>query len=172
MMKLNTLFLPKQLCLRAVSEVWTIRYAKISQRKVILQTIVPQTLLIQSPRFSKKYILGAIKLWLKKKAYLHFSQQLQTFSHQFDLPYKKLTVRGQRARWGSCTEDKSLSLNYKLLFIPKPLADYILLHELCHTRHFNHSKHFWALVEKHDPQHEEKQKALLKAYRYLPRHLG
>ncbi|MGC1525969.1 MAG: M48 family metallopeptidase, partial [Phormidesmis sp.] len=61
------------------------------------------------------------------------------------------------------------SLNFKLLFLPRPLVHYVLVHELCHTVHMNHSKHFWALVAKKQPDYQWRRDALKKAWRYVPR---
>ena len=67
------------------------------------------------------------------------------------MTYGKLSVRGQRTLWGSYSSSGTLSLNYKLLFLPPELVDYVVLHELAHTRHMDHSRAFWRLLDKMIP---------------------
>ncbi len=64
----------------------------------------------------------------------------------------KVTVRQQKTRWGSCSPKNTISLNIKLALLPVELADYVMLHELVHTRVHNHSRRFWAELDKYVPQ--------------------
>lgn len=82
-------------------------------------------------------------------------------------PISKLTVRNQKSRWGSCSHTGALSFNYRILFLPDDLADYIVAHELCHVREMNHSKRFWDLVAFTIPDHKERRKELRKLERSL-----
>src|SRR5690606_14502003 len=83
--------------------------------------------------------------WLKKMAKIYLASQLNKISEVTQLSYKNLTIRDQQTRWGSCTRDKNISLNFRILFLPEHLASHILIHELCHTVHLNHSDKFWSL---------------------------
>jgi predicted metal-dependent hydrolase len=74
-----------------------------------------------------------------------------------------VTVRGQRTRWGSCSPTGRISLNWRLLQLPPAVADYVLLHELTHLRHLNHSRRFWQELERVCPGHREA-RAWLKAH--------
>ncbi len=76
---------------------------------------------------------------------------LERCSQQSQLFYKRLLIRGQRTVWGSYSSTGTLSLNYKLLFIRPELVDYVLLHELAHTRHLDHSPEFWRLLDSLKP---------------------
>ncbi|MDP9211777.1 MAG: M48 family metallopeptidase [bacterium] len=68
--------------------------------------------------------------------------------------YRRLSVRRVTSRWGSCSRGGTLSFNYKLLFLPERLVDYVVVHELCHLRELNHSSRFWALVRGALPDYE------------------
>jgi predicted metal-dependent hydrolase len=81
----------------------------------------------------------------------HLTAILERISRETDSIYEKITFRCQKTLSGSCTNRKNINLNIKLLFLPEKYVYYILLHELCHTKHFNHSKRFWCLLEKHLP---------------------
>ena len=70
--------------------------------------------------------------------------RLERFSRLYDLPYSRAVFRCQKTLWGSCSGQNNISLNINIAFLPDHLQDYILLHELCHIRHKNHSKDFWA----------------------------
>ena len=68
------------------------------------------------------------------------------------LDYNKLSVRDQSSRWGSCSSSRGISLNWRLVLLAPELQDYVILHELAHLTEMNHSKHFWALLDRYDPE--------------------
>jgi predicted metal-dependent hydrolase len=108
-------------------------------------------------------------IWLKKQAKVILGNWLRDLSVQYHLPFQKLSIRAQKTVWGSCTACKNIQLNYKILFLPAQLARYILIHELCHTVHMNHSRAFWALVACYVPQYRECIKQLKQADHHMPR---
>lgn len=73
--------------------------------------------------------------------------RLEHFSDNYNLPYRRAAFRCQKTKWGSCSSQNNISLNINIAFLPAHLQDYILLHELCHIRHKNHSKDFWAHLD-------------------------
>ncbi|MCI0499512.1 MAG: M48 family metallopeptidase [Planctomycetales bacterium] len=75
--------------------------------------------------------------------------RLENFSSRYNLPYRRATFRCQKTKWGSCSSHNHISLNINIAFLPEHLQDYILLHELCHIRHKNHSKQFWGLLNQY-----------------------
>ncbi|MFO8100565.1 MAG: SprT family zinc-dependent metalloprotease [Dehalococcoidia bacterium] len=76
-------------------------------------------------------------------------ERLDHLSKKYDLTYNKAFIRNQRTRWGSCSAQNNISLNMKLVLLPEELRDYVILHELVHTRIKNHSKDFWAELDKY-----------------------
>ncbi|NEP61943.1 MAG: M48 family metallopeptidase [Symploca sp. SIO2G7] len=107
--------------------------------------------------------------WLGHKAHREIVPWLRQLSFELDLPFKQPSVRGQKTRWASCSSSQNISLNYKLLFLPRELVHYVLVHELCHTIHMNHAKIFWQLVGEKMPGFEPYRKALRNGWKYVPR---
>ena len=69
--------------------------------------------------------------------------------------YSKITIRDQKTRWGSCSSNGTLSFNYRLMLAPPRVLDYVVVHELCHLTHMNHSKEIWNMVESILPEYKE-----------------
>jgi predicted metal-dependent hydrolase len=83
--------------------------------------------------------------------------------HALGVIPKRVSIRDQSSRWGSCSHQKTLSLNWRLVLLPQHLADYVILHELAHLREMNHSSHFWQYLRELDPatdQHEAELKRI------------
>ncbi len=78
----------------------------------------------------------------------------------YGFEYKKVAIRDQKRRWGSCSKSGNLNFNYRILFLPPHLADYIIVHELCHLKEFNHGKNFWTLVGQAVPVYESHKQEL------------
>lgn len=76
------------------------------------------------------------------------------FNSFYGFSVGRISIRDTKTRWGSCSKRGNLNFNYKILFLPAHLADYIVVHELCHLQEFNHSQNFWALVAKIFPNHK------------------
>jgi predicted metal-dependent hydrolase len=94
----------------------------------------------------------ALNRFFKKQAELHLRERAAHFGALMNLPPRKVLLRGQTSRWGSCSSDEVITLNWKLLAAPLEVIDYVVIHELAHIRHMNHSSEFWALVAEYQPQ--------------------
>jgi hypothetical protein len=92
--------------------------------------------------------------WLRARATRALPPRLMTLAARFDLSVMRVSVRNQRARWGSCATGGRISLNWRLIQTPDAVRDYVLIHELMHLRQPNHSARFWALVARACPDHE------------------
>ena len=72
----------------------------------------------------------------------------------------KIAIRNQKSRWGSCSKKRNLNFNYKLVFLPPEIRDYVIVHEICHAKEFNHGHGFWSLVAETVPDYKELRKRL------------
>jgi len=93
---------------------------------------------------SKKFIRDKVKYY---NEYYHYS-------------YNRIAVKNMKTRWGSCSSKNNLNFHYRLMFLPIELADYIVVHELCHLKEMNHSDRFWRLVAKQIPDYKRRRVAL------------
>jgi len=82
----------------------------------------------------------------KERARALVENRLAHFNRHYGLKWNSITIRNQRSRWGSCSRKKNLNFNYTVALLPPHLADYIIVHELCHLGELNHSARFWSLV--------------------------
>ncbi len=105
--------------------------------------------------------------WLRYQATNELPDRVDFFARKHHFQYHRVTIRDQRTRWGSCSSNKTISLNWRLIQIPPAHCDYIILHELNHLRHMNHSVHFWTSLEKLCPWFRESEAWLKVNGRYL-----
>ncbi|MFP5239784.1 MAG: M48 family metallopeptidase [Acidobacteriota bacterium] len=116
----------------------------------------------------RELVARGLKTWLKRKASQALPAWLSEESARLGLPCGPASVRLQRSRWGSCSAVGGISLNARLLFLPRELAGYVLVHELAHTVHLNHSPEYWRFLEGLLPGAKALDRALRSARRYVP----
>ena len=98
----------------------------------------------------------------KEKARRLAHEKLAYWNQFYGFTYGRISIRNQRTRWGSCSVKGNLSFHYKIALLPEVLADYLIVHELCHLQAFDHSPRFWALVGKTMPAYQRYRRALHK----------
>jgi hypothetical protein len=96
----------------------------------------------------------------KERARELIETKVRYFSAMYGLEFNRIFVRNQKSRWGSCSKGGNLNFHYKLILLPEHVADYIIVHELCHLIHFDHSRAFWETVARTIPQHKAIRKEL------------
>jgi predicted metal-dependent hydrolase len=115
-----------------------------------------------------KAVAAALRRWLTSLAEVEFSRELRSVAQQCGLSFKRVQIRRQRTRWGSCSASGTISLNVCLMFMTPAVVRYLFVHELCHTRHMNHSRRFWSLVASHEPEYQQLDRELLRAWQHVP----
>ena len=109
-----------------------------------------------SDRQPEQYLKAFVIAYAKQ----HLPLYLEEVSQESSLSFGKCAIRQPKTRWGSCTSKHDIMLNSALVLFPKHVARYVCVHELAHTRHFDHSSHFWAEVHKHDVNFKQHRKLL------------
>lgn len=94
----------------------------------------------------------------KEKALMLAENRITYYNRLYRFNINSIRIKNTKSRWGSCSKKGNLNFSYKIALLPKDLADYIIVHELCHLGEFNHSKRFWALVSKAIPNYLELRK--------------
>ncbi len=104
-------------------------------------------------KVTKSAIRTAVITWYKQQAENYLEKRSEQLSDLTGLQAQSITVKTYRARWGSCTLSGHIQYNWKLIMAPPNIIDYVIIHELCHTRHHNHSTAFWQLVATYMPDY-------------------
>ena len=142
---------PSSICLALLGESWQTEYSAAPDERLRLSELAGHTLSLTGPVDDQMIVAAALNQWLQQRAKDVLVPWLERLSEELSLPFSRVSVRRQRTKWGSCSAGKSISLNRNLLFLSRPLARYVLVHELCHGRRLDHSKRFWALLETFEP---------------------
>lgn len=160
--------MPERIYLRAVGQTWQVRY-HAGQNKPLRQHLInSDTGQLRVSYAAQSDIAGRLSQWLSGRARHILIPWLNAVSEETGLRYNKVAVRGQKTRWGSCSSRHNINLNRCLLFLQPELVRYLMVHELCHTRHMNHSRRFWALVEKYVPDYRERERQINNATYQIP----
>lgn len=168
---LTTESLPDRIELRSLRQEWLVEYTPAPVTQIRMSELDESVLILWGNTANEALCKTAMTQWLTRKAHEHFTPWIRRLSEDINLPFNRVSFRGQKTRWGSCSSQKNISLNYKLLFLPAPLVNYVFIHELAHTVHMNHSENFWQLVRQHEPDYYRLDKDLNDAMQYIPRWL-
>lgn len=103
-------------------------------------------------------------LALKKQALAFIKERIDIYNKHYNFRFGRISIRMQKSRWGSCSRQGNLNFNYSLVKIPLHLADYIVVHELCHLKEMNHGPRFWTLVAETIPDHKTLRQELRQKY--------
>ncbi len=101
-----------------------------------------------------------LESFLKNTAINYILPRTHQLAQKMKLEFKKISFRQQKTRWGSCSSQKNLNFNWRLVHFEPKVIDYVIIHELAHLKHMNHSKKFWSLVAQFDPDYKKHRKVL------------
>lgn len=151
--------------LPALGEQWSLLHEAPQGNRASLREIEPGRVRLRHDGSAWRPLL---KRWLVRKAEAHLVPWLEQTSREVALPIAGVSIRCQKSRWGSCSSSRRINLNVNLLFVPPAQVRYLFIHELCHTRHMNHSERYWRLVESLEPGYRQLDAELRKANHLVP----
>ena len=143
---------PERIALGTPKATYTVQYRSVPGARSRLREPEPGRLVFEGDRADPIAVARVFQAWLKAQARAVLPPLLETVAAGTGLSYRHCRIRLTRSRWGSCSRRRCIMLSASLLFLPEELVRHVMVHELCHTHHMNHSPAFWALVARHDPQ--------------------
>jgi len=161
-----TATLPEKITLAACNGSWHVNYKQSSSGARALAK--GNCLTVSSPADDPAAARRALRRWLSRNARGYLQGRLDELRTRHDFHYKRLSVRGQRTRWGSCSSTGTISLNYLLMFLAPELVDSVVLHELCHTRYMSHGPRFYGLVQRLEPRYAELDRGVREGWQAIP----
>jgi predicted metal-dependent hydrolase len=159
---------PAKIALPAIAQEWAVEYRPAGGRGVTAMECPGNRILVTGDTAKIGLCKGLLRLWLRRKAREHLVPWLKRVADEKGFAFSRASIRAQKSRWGSCSRRGTISLNLKILFLPPELVRYVLLHELCHTRRMDHSKHYWALLREHAPDCKQQAKLLRADSHFVP----
>jgi len=161
--------LPAAIDFHSIDVRWSVLARTAPGRRLSIYFHRPGQLELHGPVEDEALVRRVLGRFLIIQAETHLPRLLHASSQKTGLTFRRVSIRRQRARWGSCSAQAAISLNASLLFLPLHLTRYVLIHELCHTVHLNHSPRFWALVEEHCPEYRTSEREMRDARDFVPR---
>jgi len=160
--------LPSRIVLPALALEWFVEYRPEVSKRVSLSERISGRIVLSGNTDDREACHAALFRWLHRRARDFLVPELTAVANQCGFSIRRIMIRSQRTRWGSCSRSGTISLNLRLLFVSPDLVRHVMLHELCHTKQMNHSPKFWSLLERHDPQWRDRRRRLRATWRELP----
>lgn len=117
--------------------------------------VVDGTIRLRKSAVKQSSVERALRTFYRREARSYLTDRLDHFSDEMRLEYDRIEIRNQRTRWGSCSTNGTISLNWRLLMAPPEIIDYLVVHELAHLQEPNHTDAFWRIVGDRIPEYEE-----------------
>ncbi|MEO8135980.1 MAG: SprT family zinc-dependent metalloprotease [Betaproteobacteria bacterium] len=159
---------PQAFDLPALAESWCVEYREVRRASVGARTDLPGRIVVYGAIDNVQACHAALRRWLARHATETLRSWLESVSMQCGPAPTDIAIKNQRTRWGSCARTGRISLNCKLLFLPRALVRYVMVHELCHLLEPNHSSRFWALVRSMDREADAHHGQMRDAWKLVP----
>jgi predicted metal-dependent hydrolase len=117
-------------------------------------------LIINPDLFENSRLEPALEQWYRTEAAVLLAGIADRLSSRLGIGYHRITIRSQKTRWASCSRQRNLSFNWRLIMAPEPIVEYVIIHELLHLKEMNHSEKFWELVARYCPTWRQHKKWL------------
>jgi predicted metal-dependent hydrolase len=164
--------LPTEIVLPSIHGHWIVEYVPKAARRITLTDDKDGRLRVCGPTDNTAACRLVLQQWIHRQAYTALVPWLRRLSAETGIAFVQTAIRCQKSRWGSCSSSGTISLNQKLLFVEPDLVRYVLIHELCHMREMNHSRHYWKLVGQFYPEYRLARRRLKEAWFQMPRWAG
>lgn len=164
--------LPNRVDLPAIEQRFRVRYERRRDARTVRYRSRDNVVVLSGNTGDDAQCVKALKRWLASLAKAEFRPRLEALSALTENPFTAMHVRGQRTCWGSHSSSGTISINYCLLFLDPELLRYLMIHELCHAKHMNHSRRFWQFVARFEPDYRRVDKALGESWKQIPAWLG
>ena len=158
--------LPVEIGLPALGETWRVAYRE--RARPGWRVVAPESLEIYGATGAIESARQSLRRWLTDAARSALEPWLFELAAERAFPVAAVQLRRQQTRWGSCSRSGTISLNVCLMFQRSAVVRYLMLHELCHTRHMNHSDRFWRLVEAEEPDYRQLDRELTRGWQHVP----
>lgn len=159
---------PQAFDLPALAESWRVEYQETKGKTVGARTDQPGRVVVYGAVADHERCKAALRRWLARRAKETLEPWLEYLSTETGLKFTHLNIKSQRTRWGSCSANGVISLNCKLLFLPRDMVRYVLVHELCHLLERNHSNRFWTHLRQFEPETESMHGQMRDAWKRIP----
>lgn len=164
--------LPTTIKLPALERQFMVDYRPDAGAKTVKYRSHGDTLILYGHTTDEAMCVAALQRWMIGLAKKEYLPRLQSLSRLTANTFKKMHVRGQRTCWGSHSSSGTLSLNYCLMFLSAEHLRYVMIHELCHARHMNHSRRFWNHVGEFEPDYKRLDRDLNDSWAQIPTWVG
>jgi len=142
-----------------------------ADRKNIFFTLKDDTLRIEFPQGTdcnkietQQHFWNGISYFMRKEAKRILPERIEKLAHKYGFTYEGVKIQSSKSRWGSCSRAGSINLSLYLMLLPIHLIDYVILHELCHTKEMNHGVNFWRWMDRVTDNNSNELRAELKKY--------
>lgn len=123
---------------------------KLKKKTILINTFKN----FENQILEENFLKNKLKIFLTKISYQYLNKRTQQLAKKMQVQYKTIRIKNLKSRWGSCSSQKNLVFNLKLICFAPKIVDYVIIHELAHLKHLNHSREFWRFVEKFEPNYK------------------